>query len=193
MAKDGGTIAIGILYNIIVVMCWLLAFLPGYYTDYGIHPYFQSTGGLVSLFGDLFLIPSFILYMVFYCSTEGGTSSAVGFGLGFPGWLFGIIGSLINNNINFWSDTYYTNSVITFFLLIFYILLLIFGSILLARRNRWEILAGVSRVAPTRMPGISPIVPSIGVPGPPCSICNRPTRFITQYNRYYCDSCQKYV
>ncbi|MDD1777495.1 MAG: hypothetical protein LUQ65_04945 [Candidatus Helarchaeota archaeon] len=30
-------------------------------------------------------------------------------------------------------------------------------------------------------------------PGPPCPQCNGPTTLISQYNRYYCYSCQKYV
>jgi len=29
--------------------------------------------------------------------------------------------------------------------------------------------------------------------GPPCPLCNAATTFISQYNRYYCYSCQKYV
>ena len=29
--------------------------------------------------------------------------------------------------------------------------------------------------------------------GPPCPTCNGATQFITQYNRYYCYHCQKYV
>ena len=28
---------------------------------------------------------------------------------------------------------------------------------------------------------------------PTCSKCNRETRFITQYSRYYCDQCKKYI
>ena len=28
---------------------------------------------------------------------------------------------------------------------------------------------------------------------PTCPECNKATRFITQYSRYYCDQCKKYV
>lgn len=35
--------------------------------------------------------------------------------------------------------------------------------------------------------------PSSQEPGPPCPECDKATRFIAQYNRYYCDYCQKYI
>lgn len=35
--------------------------------------------------------------------------------------------------------------------------------------------------------------PQAGTPPPPCPQCSRATRFIQQYNRFYCDQCQRYV
>jgi hypothetical protein len=30
-------------------------------------------------------------------------------------------------------------------------------------------------------------------PPPPCPTCNQPLTLVQQYNRWYCDNCQKYV
>lgn len=194
MAKDGATIALGIIYCVLIGLCWVLLFCPTYIY----HPSFQegiyihTIGGIFALIGNLVLIPSFILYMVFFCSTEGSTSASVGFGLGIPGWALGIFGQILQL---LWASEYFhfSNKPITILLLSFYIALVVIGSILLARRHKWEEL-GVNQPIYDRAPTMDfSISSSPTAPGPPCSICSGSTRFIAQYNRYYCDTCQKYV
>jgi hypothetical protein len=185
MAKDAGTITLGVLYTCLVFIIWtiILRYIS-YYTSF-----YPAAGGI--FIGSLFLIPSVILYMVFYCSTEGHTSASVGFGLGLPGWIIAVIGiyiGFVTGYINF------LDGLIFFF----YVLLIIFGSILFSYRHSWEEPYYTRSVRPAP-PALSqtPLQPpsqpiSQMIPGPPCSKCSRATRYIAQYDRYYCDHCQKY-
>lgn len=135
MAKDRGTIVLGIIYCSIIGICWLLMFSTIYYGNHLYDLiYLLSPGGRLATFGNCFLIVSFIFYMIFFCSTEGGRSASVGFGLGMPGWIIGIIGSFIN----YYSVYYYSSIPIATILLIFYITLIVLGAILFARRNKWK-------------------------------------------------------
>lgn len=190
MAKDGVTIAIGIIYCCIVVLCWIFLFRMDYVSSPipGVKMYFTTTpGGMFGFFGNCFLVPSFILYMVFFSSTEGSTSATVGFWLGLVGWGIGLYGQ-----IGAWATNYNFNST-TVILTIFYAILIIFGSILYARNDKWLENATASSTTAPQVSVPSPVYPSNTTPGPPCSLCNRATRFIAQYNRYYCDSCKNYV
>ncbi|HUX98469.1 MAG TPA: hypothetical protein VMV49_02830 [Candidatus Deferrimicrobium sp.] len=187
MAKDGTTIILGIIYCAIVGLCWIFMCFP--YYSYFLGPYFVSTpGGIFAFLGNLVLIPSFIMYMIFFCSTEGSTSASVGFGLGIAGWVLGMTGQILEMLFGYFS------SFLVIEMLIFYISLTVFGSILFARRHNWELPLAASRETPSSSPITPPTSPSSPtIPGPPCSKCNRATRFIAEYNRYYCDQCQQYV
>jgi len=188
MAKDGTTIILGIIYCALAGLNWLFIFLPSC-DGWHCGPYiFISFGSSTfTFFGILFLIPSFIMYMIFFCSTEGSTSASVGFGLGIPGWVLVMIGSIFNFLFEY-------ISFVAIMLLSFAIALTIFGSILFTRRHDWEQPLDASSVSPTGPSTTLPTYsPSPTRPGPPCSKCNRATRFIAEYNRYYCDQCQQYV
>jgi len=185
LAKDNTTLTLGIIYSILAGLSWIFLFLPFRYctwTCYNII-YLGSPGGSITTFGNLFLIPSSILYIVFIASDEGSTSASVGFGLGVPGWVLGFIGQIIG----FIDDPYLIYASPTI-LLLFFISLTVLGSILFARRHLWE-----ETLAPITSTPTQPTPPPAGVPGPPCPHCNGATRYIPEYNRYYCDHCQKYV
>ncbi|NVM54521.1 MAG: TFIIB-type zinc finger domain-containing protein [Candidatus Helarchaeota archaeon] len=179
MAKDGATITFGIIYTICVGLCWIFLFLPQlpYY-----YPYIFSLGGIFTLFANFFLIPSLVLYLIFYWSTEGHTSASVGFGLGLPGWVLGLLGQIFEYIFG------YGGFGISIWLIAFYTTLTVFGSLLFTRRHKWE--EGLTPLSPTT-PQPTPL--GTETPNPPCPNCNRATRFIPQYSRYYCDHCQKYL
>ena len=180
MAKDTTTVTFGIIYTVCIGLCWILLFFPTCYYIY-CYAYVATPGGIFSLVGDLLLVPSLILYLIFFFSDEGHTSASVGFGLGLPGWILGLIGQVF-------SFICYEGEGIAMWLLAFYITLTVFGSLLFSRRHKWE--ADVSPTSPTTTRAT---LPSTAVPGPPCPNCNRATRYIPQYSRYFCDSCQKYT
>ncbi len=151
MAKDDATIVLGILYYSVVMTCWSF-----------------STYGAFIIIGNFVLIPSAILYTVFFASTEGGISASVGFGFGIAGWTLGVIGVLINISVGMPNpDIPFTD--IPFVVLAFYIAAAVLGTFLFMRRHKWET--------------------------PPlfCPRCNRTTRYIAKYKKHFCDQCQKYI
>ena len=187
MAKDGTTIAFGIIYCVIIGLCWIFVFLPyqRYSYPYYSYPYFYSLGGMITLAANGLLIPSFILYTVFYCSSTGHTSASVGFGLGLAGWVGGFVGQIMNILFTYYSSNIYVYIVLFF---IFFTVLTVFGSLMFARRHKYE----ESMTGPslsTRRDAPPPPPPT----GPPCPECNRPTTHIAQYDRFFCYHCRKYV
>ena len=139
--------------------------------------------------GVFFYVPAFILNAVFFAQARGTTSGSVGFGLGVPGWGLCLIGI-------FWEIRfpYFTDTVSIIFYLIITSLIILSGIILFTRVYKaggyapaiTEQIRQPTRTVPSMYPAPMP-------PGPPCPDCNRATRHIVQYNRYYCDYCKKYI
>ncbi len=119
--KDKITVILGIIYCTIASFCVIFLF--------------ATIGGAgaysLGMFGIFCLVPSLILFLVFICSMEGGTSAAVGFGLGIPAWAFGLLGHLLN-----WGYVSFHASDV--FVVICNIALIFLGSILFSRRTLWS-------------------------------------------------------
>jgi hypothetical protein len=187
--KDKLTVRYGIISAVLIVVIWVFMFIGGvsriYYSgDYHYHylPYISSPGGLITIFGVLFLIPSFILDLVFFISDDGNSSGKVGFGLGVPGWIICLIGSIYGLSIG-----YYHRYISPLIILLCVICLVVFNSLLFARCYSDEILKTLPNVH------ISNYCPATSNLGPPCPLCNRATKYIRRYDRYYCYHCQRYV
>ena len=93
MEQDNTSIGLGIPYLILIFLTWLNA---GSFRGYApFYPWvYDSWGGLIALFGVLFLIPVFILTIIFM-STQHSTSESVAFGLAIPGWCLILTGSIL--------------------------------------------------------------------------------------------------
>ncbi|HUY01274.1 MAG TPA: hypothetical protein VMV49_17060 [Candidatus Deferrimicrobium sp.] len=137
MAKDRVTIIFGIIYSICVALIWIFLFLPYDYPSTISDFYMASPGGRFAELGAWILIPSTILYIIFFASNEGDYSAMGGFAFGIFGCIIGIIGQ-IYHLIWFWWFTYPNLNFIPVYMLIFFILLVIFGSLLFIRRNFGE-------------------------------------------------------
>ncbi|NVM28608.1 MAG: hypothetical protein HWN65_07170 [Candidatus Helarchaeota archaeon] len=140
--------------------------------------------------GVFFYVPAFILNAVFFAQARGITSGKVGFGLGVPGWVLCLIGIIFE--IRF--PHFYTDVVSIIFYLIITSLIILSGIILFTRVYKAAEYAPAI-TEPIRQPTttIPSVSPARMPPGPPCPDCSRATRHIAQYNRYYCDHCQKYI
>jgi hypothetical protein len=196
MAKDNTTVGIGLIYIVLIILQWVFLYLP--YTWEGIHiyttRYIVSSSGFLVFIGCWFLVPSFILNTIFFASTESTTPGKVGFGLGIPGWFFSFMGGLDGFSESVGLQPTWLCSFI------FTLGLIVFGSLLM-----WRVYVAEDTLFPSRTTYATPSATpttfspppgaarSIQPPGPPCPNCDRATRFIPEYNRYYCDSCQKYV
>ncbi|MHA1253185.1 MAG: hypothetical protein ACTSRP_24600 [Candidatus Helarchaeota archaeon] len=194
MPKDKITIIFGSIYCTFVISIWILLFsvvrLYSYYGGYLTIFYFMTFNGFIIFFGACFLVPSLILNLIFFISESGNTSGKVGFGLGVPGWVFCMIGSI--TGLFFWDMFSNFGVSTTIFALICSISLIVFGSLLFSRCYSDEVLATVSKT--TRYPSnVSYARHPPQELGPPCPECNGATRYIYQYNRFYCDNCEKYV
>jgi len=196
MAKDGTTVGIGVIYIVLVILQWFFLFM--YYEWFGGYsyegPFMFSFPGLAVFFGCCFLIPSFILNTIFFASKESTTTGKVGFGLGIPGWFFCFIGGLsgITQGVG--------TQVTALFSFIFTLGLILFGSLLFWRVYKAEgdlypttTTYAEPRATPPTFETSSVSLRSLQPPGPPCPKCDRATRYISEYDRYYCDSCERYV
>ena len=58
--------------------------------------------------------------------------------------------------------------------------------------NVGKVTASAGGPAPTAYPAAADPAAQ-AVPSPPCATCHRATRWIPEYERWYCDACQRYV
>ncbi len=123
MGKDSLTITLGAIYDTCIVITWLLLYMPFDYCVGGgscySRTYISGGAGMVTYFGLLVLIPSFILMTVFIASSDSTTTWQAGFGIGVFGWLLILSGAV--NNLIYYTNIHYLT-----------ILMLILPSILIA-------------------------------------------------------------
>jgi len=128
MANDNTAIGLGIPYIILIVLTWINAGVLELYFGTSIPWIFTHIGGIWITVGCLFLIPVFILTIIFI-STAEDSSEKVAFGLALPGWFLIIIGTIIG--------LYYetTNFITPALFFIFVLPQIVLGFGLFARRN----------------------------------------------------------
>ena len=205
IAKDSLTVRIGLVYISLIIIQWIIHFLP---YDYGtwdpLHSRFDyyssiyvlnSSSGFLLFFGIVLLIPSLILNIVFIASTKGTTSGKTGFGLGVAAWGNLVIGHLATFfNPSHLIITPYIPIVSTTLT----ICLTIFGTLLFSRvykskpRPDEELPSSSAFPSPESSSRLS-ASPSDYLVGPPCPDCNKATKYMAQDDRYYCQDCDKYL
>ena len=131
MEQDNTAIGLGVPYLILIFCTWLNA--AAFRNQYPYYPWvYSSWGGLMALIGCLFLIPVFILTIIFITHPNQATCEEIAFGLAVPAWFLIITGSLIGL---FYVPTYLLTPIL-FFVFICPQIILGFG--LFARKNYYE-------------------------------------------------------
>jgi len=199
MAKDSIAVKVGIVSLTLIIIQWIIQFLPYEYnshSDYHSSIYLlNSTSGFIMFFGVILLIPSFILNAVFIASTKGLTSGKAGFGLGVAGWAI-----LVFGNLAVYLDP--GHLIITTYIPLLSttltICLIIFGSLLFSRvykikpRTDQDLSSTFTTTSPEGA-SQSKASSSDDLVGPPCPHCNKATKYTAKYDRYYCPDCKKYL
>jgi hypothetical protein len=135
MSNDKTAVGLGVPFLIFIFLTWLNAGVLNWYFSLSIPWIFTHIGGVWIVVGCLFLIPVFILTIVFMVSSED-TSEKVGFGLALPAWFLILIGTIIG----LYYETSDFVSPALFFIFVLPQVVLGFG--LYARRNyRTQMLA----------------------------------------------------
>ncbi len=162
MVNDDTAVGLGIPYFILIVITWFTVGSRSF--SYPYTPWLsQISGGILILFGSLFLIPVFILTIIFLATGEDSCEK-VAFGLALPGFVLLIIGDI--TALYFTIDNFVTPSLLLAFTLPQVILA--FG--LFARRNyslgnrrgaspmarRARAYRTTSRLPPRRVPSQTP-------------------------------------
>ena len=128
MVRDSTAVGLGVPYIILIALTWVNAGILNLYFMIGLPWIYTHPGCLWIIVGCLFLIPVFILTLVFMSNSDEDTEK-VAFGLALPGWFLILIGTMIG--------LYYTTSnYVTPALFFVYILpQIVLGFGLYARRN----------------------------------------------------------
>ncbi len=166
MDEDSTKLGLGIPYLILIFLTWLNA--AGHSGGSYYYWVYSNWGGLLAIIGCLFLIPVFILTIIFISTPDNASSESAAFGLAVPAWLLILIGSMIG--------LYYTVSsyIVPIFFFIFVCPQIILGCGLFARRDYGNF--------PSRRPtpGHQPIYPSRRRAPPPRHVA---PRAVTPHNR----------
>ncbi|MDD1777006.1 MAG: hypothetical protein LUQ65_02480 [Candidatus Helarchaeota archaeon] len=199
MAKDSVTVVVGIVSLALIIIQWIIQVLPYEYELLSVYHsstyLLNSTSGFLMFFGVILLIPSFILDAVFIASTKGSTSGKVGFGLGVGGWAIIVLGNvavyLAPSHLIITTYIPLLSTTLTICLIIFGILL--FSRVYKIKPRTDQDLP--STFTTTRPEGASQSKASSSddLVGPPCPDCNKATKYMAKYDRYYCPDCKKYL
>ena len=93
LANDNTAVGLAIPYFILIILTWITA--GSFTTTYPYHPWLYGTQGAIFIFvGCLLLIPVFILTIIFL-ATNDDSCEKVAFGLGFPGLLLIVSGTIV--------------------------------------------------------------------------------------------------
>ena len=171
MVRDKLLLIYGIINVCLIAVVWILLFMPGWYAGFSTpipSLYFVTPGGGINFYGSFFLVPSLILNLVFILSKEGNTSGKVGFGLGVPGWILNLIGSITGILYMF-----YFTFISPIIILILDIFLIVSGALLFSRCYSDEVLATVPNSYMQYSSYNSSYTLQDRQLGPPCPLCNR--------------------
>lgn len=197
--KNSISIGLGSIYLLLIGFIWVLLFSVHhihleqsyYYTIL----YIDTNAGPITIIGGAFLIPSLIGNIKFSLDVRNTWCHKIGFIFGIVGWVVCFIGSIIgvkypyySYDYHLWSERYFEfTPYISTAILLCVVGLILTGILLYARI--WENFQPVFETFT-----ITPNSEKITLKWvSPCPTCHSTTRYISLYDRFYCDRCQKYL
>jgi ribosomal protein L40E len=143
MEQDSAKLGLGIPQLILIFLTWMnaMSYSGGTYSYW----IYSNWGGLLALIGSLFLIPVFILTIIFISTADSSSSASAAFGLSVPAWLLILIGSIVGL---YYSVSSYLIPILFF---VFICPQIILGCGLFARRDYGSF--PTTRPTPRRQPG----------------------------------------